>query len=95
MTDIPTPTTSEEAIALANALNSYHEAKVIEARDYVGSEAFEEFRSRMEEILRDGLPDGQLQQMVQAVVATVEILSQIGQPVPEPITPPLLVPPLA
>lgn len=87
MTEITTPTTPEEAAALTTALNAYHEAKVVEAREFIGSEAFDEFRGRLEAILTDGLPDGQLRQMVQAAVTVVSTLSLIGQPQPEPVLP--------
>lgn len=77
--------TPEEAAQATAALEAYHAQRVADARDFIGSEAFDEFKASLETILSDGLPDGQLRQMVQAAVTVVTALSVVGQPVPEPV----------
>ncbi len=77
--------TPEEAATATAALEAYHAQRVADARDFIGSEAFDEFKSNLEAVLSDGLPDGQLRQMVQAAITVVNALAVVGQPVPEPV----------
>ncbi len=82
MTD--TPTTPEQAAAMAAALNAYHAAKLVEAREFVGSATFADFRDQLQAILADGLPDGDLKTLIQNVVTVVDALTTVNALTTEP-----------
>lgn len=87
MTDTPTPTTAEEAAAMAAALNTYHAAKLVEAREFIGSETFASFRAQLESILAEGLPDGAIKTLIQNVVTVVNALTTVNATITDPVTP--------
>lgn len=73
-----TPTTPEEAAAMTAALNAYHAIKLIDAREFIGSETFIEFRDQLEAILDEGLPDGGIKTLIQNVVFMVDALTEVS-----------------
>lgn len=65
------------------ALNAFYAAKLIEAREFIGSETFADFRDQLSGILAEGLPEGSIKTLIQNVIVTVDALATVTASEPQ------------